>query len=260
MATLGEWLRAARRERGIALSEVERATKIRQKYLMALEEEDFRPLPPEVYTLSILKTYCRYLALDPEEGMRRYFAWRGRPEKEGLQPAVRPLRRPVTIGANSLVAVLTLLALALLGYYAYHQYTIFRGSLAAQSSPPELGAAPTPVKLPPVAYASAPEEPEATGPPPAARLIPTATPIPGVSLEISARARCWLRVIVDGRVAFEGFLLPGQTRTWTGREMVFIRAGNAGGIEITYNGKKLGLFGASGEVKEGTWTAPATPR
>lgn len=260
MGTLGEWLRAARQERGITLSQVEQATKIRHKYLMALEEEDSRLLPPEVYTLSFLKTYCRYLALDPEAGVRRYFAWRGRPEPEGLQPAIRPLRWSVTIGANSLVAMLTVLALALLGYYAYHQYTIFRGSLAASSGTPELGVAPTPVRLPPVAYASAPEEPQATGPSPAARPLPTATLIPGVSLEISARARCWLRVIVDGRVAFEGFLSPGQTRTWTGREMVFIRAGNAGGIEITYNGKKLGLFGASGEVKEGTWTAPATPR
>jgi len=49
MGDLGELLREAREQRGVSLEEVEEATNIRQKFLQALEEEDFGALPAETY-------------------------------------------------------------------------------------------------------------------------------------------------------------------------------------------------------------------
>ena len=60
---IGRTLELARRERGLSLEAVEQATKIRVRYLRALENENFDVLPA-VYMLGSLKTYARHLGLD----------------------------------------------------------------------------------------------------------------------------------------------------------------------------------------------------
>ncbi len=61
-----EKLRSARQARGIDLYRAERDTKIRVKYLQALECGDFAQLPAEVYARGFLRNYASYLGLDPD--------------------------------------------------------------------------------------------------------------------------------------------------------------------------------------------------
>jgi cytoskeletal protein RodZ len=63
---LGEVLRAAREAKGVDLTRVERETKIRERYLSALERGEYRELPGSVYTRGFLRNYGTYLGLDPE--------------------------------------------------------------------------------------------------------------------------------------------------------------------------------------------------
>lgn len=63
---LGEVLRAAREAKGLDLTRVERETKIRERYLSALERGEYRELPGSVYTKGFLRNYGSYLGLDPE--------------------------------------------------------------------------------------------------------------------------------------------------------------------------------------------------
>ena len=63
---LGEVLRTAREGKGVDLARVERDTKIRERYLSALERGDYRDLPGAVYTKGFLRNYGAYLGLDPE--------------------------------------------------------------------------------------------------------------------------------------------------------------------------------------------------
>ncbi|HUF06066.1 MAG TPA: RodZ domain-containing protein [Candidatus Binatia bacterium] len=63
---LGEVLRAAREAKGVDLARVERDTKIRERYLSALERGEYRDLPGSVYTRGFLRNYGAYLELDPE--------------------------------------------------------------------------------------------------------------------------------------------------------------------------------------------------
>ena len=65
--TLGEKLRRARKKKGVDLLEVELQTKVRAKYLEALENEDFDLLPNEIYTKGFLTNYSEYLGLDSEK-------------------------------------------------------------------------------------------------------------------------------------------------------------------------------------------------
>ena len=63
---LGEVLRTAREAKEVDLARVERDTKIRERYLPALEDGEYRELPGAVYTKGFLRNYGAYLGLDPE--------------------------------------------------------------------------------------------------------------------------------------------------------------------------------------------------
>src|SRR5829696_10120578 len=65
-AKIGRFLEQTRKERGLSLEEVEQATKIRKRYLVGLENEDYAMLPDAVYAQGFLKTYANYLGLDGE--------------------------------------------------------------------------------------------------------------------------------------------------------------------------------------------------
>ncbi len=75
-----------------------------------------------------------------------------------------------------------------------------------------------------------------------------------VSVGINLQERCWLKVMVDGKLAFEGILPQGTQRQWTGKQEVTIRAGNAGGVVITFNNEQQKVLGAPGQVEEITYT------
>src|SRR5215210_2248642 len=66
MQAIGERLREARMRQGLDLTEVEIATKIRAKYLRAMENDEFSMLPGTTYVKSFLRTYAEYLGLDAQ--------------------------------------------------------------------------------------------------------------------------------------------------------------------------------------------------
>jgi len=75
-----------------------------------------------------------------------------------------------------------------------------------------------------------------------------------VVVDVSVKELCWLKVVVDRKVEFEGMLNAGTNRSWTGKETVTIVAGNAGGIVVTYNKGQGKILGEPGEVEEVTYT------
>src|SRR6266550_6510093 len=70
MGDLGNTLSRARRARAITLEDAERDTHVSRRYLQALETEDFSVFPAPVYARGFLRTYSRYLGLNPEELIR----------------------------------------------------------------------------------------------------------------------------------------------------------------------------------------------
>ena len=73
-----------------------------------------------------------------------------------------------------------------------------------------------------------------------------------VVVDIDLKERCWLKVVVDGKVEFEGTLAKGSKRSWQGKEQINIIAGNAGGVVVTYNHGKEKILGKPGQVQEVT--------
>jgi cytoskeletal protein RodZ len=121
---LGEVLRAAREGKGVDLSRVERDTKIRERYLSALERGEYRELPGAVYTKGFLRNYGAYLGLDPEYLIDLYRLETAAVERPAMPSPPRPIavrrRRTfvVTPGAVA-AAILTILVGAFVAWLGY---------------------------------------------------------------------------------------------------------------------------------------------
>jgi len=91
MPGIGETLREARMRRHLDIADVERQTKIRAKYLRALENEEFSMLPGPTFVKTFLRTYAELLGLDPHALVEQYRArHETRDELETLQPIGPP--------------------------------------------------------------------------------------------------------------------------------------------------------------------------
>lgn len=102
MFEIGNSLREARERQGLGYPEIELATKIRAKYIRALEEEDFTSIPGDAYIRGFLRTYAEYLGLDgdvyvDEYASRFITSWRDelppRPERRRIRTRERRLER-----------------------------------------------------------------------------------------------------------------------------------------------------------------------
>ena len=67
-------------------------------------------------------------------------------------------------------------------------------------------------------------------------------------MQVIVRQRAWVRVTVDGDIAFEGRVIPGSAYAFAGDDQVGILTGNAAGIQVIYNELDLGVLGIFGEV------------
>jgi cytoskeletal protein RodZ len=94
MPEIGAALREARMRARVDISEIEAQTKIRAKYLRALENEEWDLLPGPTFVKSFLRTYAQALNLDDKALVEEYRSFYERPNEAELQPIVSTARRP----------------------------------------------------------------------------------------------------------------------------------------------------------------------
>jgi cytoskeleton protein RodZ len=225
---LGERFRAAREERGLTLSEVGEQLRIRSVYLAAIEEENWKAIGAPVYIRGFLRTYARFLGLDPEEAVAEFNAATG--------PAVSAsasAEAPAATGQRSLAPLIWIagvIAIGLIGFVIYLYLSPPRTAATAvqQSATPVPSAAP----------AGAMAHPS-----------PRPQPLLTRTLAVNITSGSWLRVTIDGNVSIEGTFPRGTSKTFHGKTAVVL-AGNAAGVEITVNGKPAGKLGGKGAVVE----------
>jgi cytoskeleton protein RodZ len=273
-ARIGQILETARKERDLTLEEVERATKIRKRYLVGLEREDYGTLPDAVYARGFLKTYANYLGLDGEE-LSREFQDRMKPRRErGISYGApnqsefdRPLINPSQLGPprrrksisgttilSLLVALLALVAVVGSLYY------VGRGVQISGETP-----APSPSSQDQAADGPKPEAggggaPEERGSEETATVGETdgsqgagaggSEPQPdSLTVAVSVEGSpSWLSILVDGTLTYEQIAQPGFSETFEAQREISVRTGNAGAVGVVVNGQDLGKLGGSGEV------------
>lgn len=284
---LGEWLRQRREELGISLEDAQEATRIRIRYLEALEAEDLEALPNPVVASGFLRNYAAYLELDPQEAVDRCPEITGPSEQEfptvnESSPFSAESFRPVPLhdipdrrSRRWLAAILVIILVVALAILAWQGYPYISNWLsivqnAARPAPTERATSATlsTATFTPTVTTTATSAPTANAPRTAAptqslptlelTLTPTFTPSPsptptqpvytGIFLELVFTETSWIQVAVDGVRQFQGELEAGTYRSWYGEERIELRVGNAGAVEATVNGQKLGPLGAPGEV------------
>ena len=235
--SLGERFRAAREARGLALSDAAEQIHIRCVYLAAIEEETWNTIGAPVYIRGFLRTYARFLGMDPEEAVATFN--RTQPAAALPQSSARdPEREPPSRRRGTLLIwIAGAVAVVLIAFVVYNELTMRRTEVALAPSPS------------PAASAGETAEPS---PAPAAK--PTAAGLGGSnSLALELSAPSWLRVTVDGNVSMEGTFPAGTSKTFHGKNAQ-VRIGNAGGVEIYVDGKDVGKLGKMGDVVEHSFT------
>ncbi|MGM0414555.1 MAG: helix-turn-helix domain-containing protein, partial [Bacillota bacterium] len=69
---VGKTLKETRKEKGISIEEASKETKIRKKYILALENDEFSKIPGKVYQKAFLKTYADYLGIEKDNILEEY--------------------------------------------------------------------------------------------------------------------------------------------------------------------------------------------
>jgi cytoskeletal protein RodZ len=237
MLEIGSTLEQAREERGLDLADVERETRLRERYLRALEQEQFDLLPPGSYRRTFLRGYATFLGLDAgvlvDEYVSRYEDDQPEHELPRDRPAVvRRRRRQVSPSAVVAVAV----AAVVVGV-AIWQLTRGGGPGAPSAPTTTVQAAPPVVHRPP--------KPK----PPTTTVAKAPAPLPRVAFTASG-GDCWLSIhkgSESGSTVWEGTLQQGEQRKLRGRRF-WVRIGAPGSLTLTVNGKAQTLPGGTSNV------------
>jgi cytoskeletal protein RodZ len=251
MPALGDEFRAAREARHLSLSDVSEQIHIRSVYLESIENEDWNSIAAPVYVRGFVRTYARFLGLDPDLAVQQYNAAVGDSGSGSAAAASRsvsvtrspgavrtfeePMRRP-----SIWIWVAGVAALLLVAYVTWSYVQFQNGGKGATATADATRAA-----------AAAPGESPGTVPSSAARAGAPAA-LGGHVLVVRVNQASWLKVDVDGKPEIEGTFPAGTEKSFRGK-MVALRAGNAAGVDVTVNGKDLGPLGASGDVVDRTF-------
>ena len=242
--TMGAYLRFARRKRRISIERAAEQTRIRPDFLMRMESDEFDFLAP-AYVRGFLRSYARFLRLDPDPLLREFdrLYGGGRADTapivalEKRARAVPKERKPLNswLLAGALAAA-TLTLLGIVGYTA--------GPPRGERARDRVAGADSP----------SPEDTDTATPTPTPSDTPTVTPTPtptdvlalseGMTVTVAAtEAPCWVDVTADEENVFSGTLALGEEETFVAQSDMDIVLGFPDGVSLSVNGTDLGSPG-----------------
>ena len=265
---VGDLLRVERERQKLSVKDIEHGTSIRAVYIEAIENGNYDKLPGNVYTKGFIKNYGNFLKLDGEALVRQFVDEVAPPPpivptadgQSAPSTAESVISEPVSTvnnkkmeepeikikhntggsnGSGLLVAAVILIAAIAGGLWYY--FTNIEGKEIAQNMPsPMQSQQVSSSNATPAASASTPDSAQSSN-------------LSELNLQAKFNDRCWTKVVVDGRIAYEGTAEAGQTLTWKATDRIIVTAGNAGAVEFIENGSNLGIAGGIGDVVEKTF-------
>jgi len=244
---VGEKLAAERRKQSRTLLEVEVATNIMRRLLELLEEGRYSDLPSPAYVRGYIQNYAQYLGLDAEPLLREFdldikAAKVHVPRLDELpeRPAVSRRDQVHHVSPKAWgIVVVAILAIALVVWVAS---AILGGDTAPLPIPP---ATTTPTVEPTATPGVTTETivPESTSGPPITGELPQSFRL---HVSVNEGQASWVRVTVDGLVAYEGTLAGGQEKEWTVHESATVRAGKPDAVVVLKDGEAVVMPRSSG--------------
>jgi len=283
---IGADLRGERLRQGLTLDDIVQRTRISLRSLESLEADAFDRLPGLVFTRSFVRMYATELGLDPEAFLARI----PRVDIETTPMPVPPAGSGrgkwdprLTASLASLLWIATAAGAGAGAWYYANHYGIHLVTTVASTPAPAKRVAPSPAP----AQAADTNQNASAAPTAQSQDAGNSTPSPNASGEASqtmqastansydgnrpvqviltAREAAWVQISADGRTAFVGTLKQHESRVIAADAQVKVITGNAGGLDISLNGKPLDPIGPSGQVRtvrltaEGPQLVPRTP-
>lgn len=260
MEEIGKVLKQARSRLGLTLEEAERSTRIRARYLDALERGELAELPSQVQARGFLRNYAEYLGLDHQALLQRYdeavHSQRTRPlrrarlQEATTRPSVVVRRR--RISSDLIIAALITVSVLAVLIWGLGRLAASLRERTQEASPfliptftPEPQSEPTSIQL------AAPAAADTTPTPP----IEFATVLTSaVDLRLLIERRALVIVEVDGEEVYRGRPAPGELLEFQGEQLIRVTTGNGGGVRAFYRGTDQGLLGESSQVVVRFWT------
>jgi cytoskeletal protein RodZ len=227
MFEIGGSLREARLKRGLTPADVQKAIRIRDRYLQALEEERWELLPGDAYVKGFLRTYADYLGLDGNLYVEEYNSRFARPDEPQLVPErfARSSSRFAGVGFFRPVVVVGVIVAIVAAFTAWQ---LSGSSDGKQGAPPTTSA--------PATTAS-----HHTTPRKKHKAKHHSTALPTRAVVVASRGNSWLWVrssSAAGPTVYQGTLLQGKTLPVNLQNgPVWIRIGDPTSIDVRLGGK-----------------------
>ena len=246
METVGEIIRSEREKKGLSIKDAEHATSIRALYLTAIEEGNYKIAPGEVYLKGFIRNYANYLGLDGTKMVDLYRQSQMDTEVASVKTNTKASEKPPNktvdsaeseqasttgISGKWLVALLITVCIAGGAWF----FLSDRGTTdnPVPAPPSEVKQVPPPIPaLPPA-------------PPTAPSVSPQSKP---VVVMAKFTDECWALITADGKEIYEGIPKIGESFTWEAQKDIVVKLGNAGAVDLVYNGQPVGKLGGRGDV------------
>jgi len=260
-------LRQTREKKGLSLVDVENATKIRVRYIQALETEHYELIPGEVYRVGFLKNYARLLELDTEAVIAGY---RSATKSPSLVPPPNegrelPRRRTEAVlgrplGTRSKLDARRRRPLRQSGSVDKRPGINWMGMITQAGSAFEnrrllLGTAGVIILILLIVagaglirhnhLAAKQPAPHAANPPAVPSVVYTPQIPPELEIRLVGTGHCWVEVKVDGNAAYEGAFNPGDTKVFDAHSSIWLDLGYPESVDVYYNGNKLPPLGTT---------------
>jgi cytoskeletal protein RodZ len=273
---VGCYLLEVRQDQGIPLEKIAKDTFIPLRLLEALEVGDTARLPEPVYVKGFIRRYGDALGLNGTE-IADAFEIEAAPVKQPLSaptpeltvydaPApvaapverypeqrspVRPQQSKFPVWAYVLSGVAALGIAGAIGYGMKNTFQATSTNLSAVQPTVGTPSSPSESMMPNSTAGNnqtTPADPSLVTVP-----SPKSTSNDPVQVDVSLTDRSWMEVVADGKVKFEGILSKGEQRTWTAKNTLLIRAGNAGAVVASYNQGQAKPLGRLGDVVDASF-------
>jgi cytoskeleton protein RodZ len=273
LPSFGENLKKEREKRKITLEQISVSTKIGTRMLQALEEDKFDQLPGGIFNKGFVRAYSRFVGLDEDQTVADYLqasgdappvsteiashedAARENAENVGhLQASTDGPPRQIPWGLFAATLLVIALALYLWSHYR-REHT--RPSVSATSTATASSSAmQSSSEMPGSVTGKVTGKESRTGAPivgSASSAAAVKTPhnvsaaVAGeFTVAVQAREESWISIAADGKTISSELLDAGSERSANGRKEIIVKIGNAGGVDLKFNGQKLATVGEFG--------------
>jgi cytoskeletal protein RodZ len=260
--SIGQKIKEARESLGLTIDDIKVKTKIRSRYLNALEEDNYDVIPGEAYVKVFIKSYARYVGLDGDELANEYQEIIDQEKKSEEEILNEKQQKKSSLFQNKLFKIVIIIVFIVLIIFTI--YNLFINDKTEESKIEELKKDTREISTSinkesnqnVLAELNINNDNTTTttnnnnnnNELNENKIYDKTRNKEGKIIEVLSGERTWIKIIIDGKEIFQGFMNSGDVKELNVSKEVVFKIGNASAIKVKIDDNILGPWGISGEV------------